>query len=544
MGSNFGSKILNNAAGSMLAQQAVIATTANNIQNANTPGYARRTATLQTQMASGGGDSLSVGSGVVLSGISRTADQYVERLLREATRDKFGAETQDALLDRMQRLFSLSDDAVTVGSTLTAFNTALTSLAADPSSIERRSTVIERGSDLVNAIRSTFNALANLQEEANARVATEVQSINSLTAQIADLNMRISGREAAGGVAADERDNRDILVQQLAEKIGFTATEQSDGSITISLDKGFPLVQGTNARALQVTSSPSFASGSVPASLSGGVLGYVVYDFDTGSGTSHVDLTQALQGKGGVLGALLDMRGYADPSNTSPFQANGSIVEVAARVEGLARQLLTVANARYLGADEDGVTAGHQPSSGDLDGNTPTTYGLFSFDFLGVKDVNGDGLPNDLDSLPITNFANLLTFNVTQPRKFAAARDSNPSSAATAFASGDNRNVLGLTDLMNETLSFSAGSYSFSGTFEQAYNETVTRVGGLKARAATNASVSAANLVSAQGRRDETSGVSIDEEYANLIKFQKAFEASARLIRVAQQLLDEIVGLI
>ena len=79
---------------------------------------------------------------------------------------------------------------------------------------------------------------------------------------------------------------------------------------------------------------------------------------------------------------------------------------------------------------------------------------------------------------------------------------------------------------------------------EELYNSSVSYVGNAKAAAQLAVQVSDANLLSASNKRDEFSAVSLDEEFANLIKYQKAFQASARMIKTAGELLDQIVSLI
>jgi flagellar hook-associated protein 1 FlgK len=79
---------------------------------------------------------------------------------------------------------------------------------------------------------------------------------------------------------------------------------------------------------------------------------------------------------------------------------------------------------------------------------------------------------------------------------------------------------------------------------DELYSSTVNYVGSIKSRAETSVAVAEASQVSAQAKRDELSGVSLDEEFANLIKYQKAFQASARIIKTASDMLDQLVALI
>ncbi len=547
MGSNYTSKILNNATRALSVNQAVIATTGNNIANVNTPGYARRVINLETAGSSNNSSSLELGSGVKLGGLTRQVDEFLNKTVRDALATQGSAGTQNDFLSRIEPLFNLTGISNTIGSTISAFFQSVNNLSVNPSSIELRKDLIERGNDLVNAISNTFNTIANLQDEADNRIQSEIEVVNSLTTQIADLNASISQLETNGNVAANERDQRDQLLEKLSEKISFSQVEASDGTVTLFLGNGFPLVAGATSRELETTKSPSFNSGGLPPSLSGGVLSYIVYDYSGGNGTGHLDLTNFIAEGQGTLGGLLTTRGVADASQTSAFEASGTLVEIASRVEAITRQLLTTVNFTYLGPDRTGALAGHQASSGDLDGNNPAVFGLFDFTYNGTKDADGDGVPElaDLTAAGLDSYSRYLGMTISDPRDVAAARDAGAGyPAAAVYTEGDGRNMEAISDLQDTSMSFAVGSFSLTSTLDQAYVETVTHVGNAKSRAQVDYSVAEDSYITAANRRDEVSAVSLDEEFSNLIRFQKSFEASARLVRVAQTILDELVNLL
>jgi flagellar hook-associated protein 1 FlgK len=201
--------------------------------------------------------------------------------------------------------------------------------------------------------------------------------------------------------------------------------------------------------------------------------------------------------------------------------------------------MLVDMNRTYLG-DTPG-------NAGDLNGNSPGPFGLFDFTSSGVKD-DGDGIPEYSDltnpALGIDNFSSILTFAVTNPSNLAAARDIDPNPATVLFQSGDGRNAQALAQMSNRTLTFSVGPFSFTGTFDELYNASMAYVGNAKKNAETAVRVAEQSFNAAANRRDEVSGVSLDEEFANLVKYQKAFQASARMIKTAGDLLDQIVSLI
>ena len=546
---NFGAKILGSSVSAMTAQQALIANSSNNIANVNTPGYTRR----QIEIESRGdvaniGNILQIGSGVQLGDVKRATNEFLEYALRQANSKKGYADVRNDYLSAVEPSFALDGPQTVIGSALNNFFSAVNQVGVNPSNVDLRINVMQRGEDLIASIKSAYNSVANVQTELNNRVSLEVDNVNSMTQQIAALNGTIGAREASGIAAIDERDQRDTLLSKLAEKLSFTTLQTANGMINCYLDNGFPLINQEVSRDLTVTTAPSFATTALPRSLGGEILSYVTYDFGTPAAPSHLDLTQLIKNGSGTLAGILQLRGTTDPSNTSPFEAEGELVAIASRIEAISRTLLTSVNQAYLGADEDSTTPGFQPSSGDLNGNPPGVFGLFDFDFSGAKDVDGNGLPSLSDLLnttpSISSFSSILKLGFSDPMEFAAARDNDPTQGSTVFPEGDGQNAAAIANLRTTKFSYSLGSFAFNGTLEELYNASVSYVGNSKSAAQLEVDVANSNLTSAANKRDEFSAVSLDEEFANLIKYQRAFQASARMIKTAGDLLDIIVSLV
>lgn len=536
---NYNSKIMQNAISGLNAQQAMLGVTSNNIANVNTPNYCKRTMTLEARTASQLASGVAVGNGVSIGEITRQTNEFLQKIVRESSGELQAYHVEDTYLERIEALFAFEGEHTTIGTTLNAFFAAADDLAITPANIELRSNFIARGEDLAAAISNTYNSLAELQEEADQRIVTEVDTINALTDQIADLNGQIKRRESAGALAADERDQRDALIEKLSEKLSFTATELDDGSVNITLATGFALVAGNTSRALSVGIVPTGGTGTLPPALNGGQLNSIVYDYSNGDMTSVVDLTSTIKDGMGSLGGLLKMRGVCEADADKPFEGTGTLIELAGKIEAIAQDLLIAANKTYLG--DDPSTVAWDPLARDLNNGTPSSFGLFSVP--GVTDSGGDGPTiNDLNALGLASWASVLQFAVTDAEDVAAGR---VASAAGTIAVGNADNIRAIAAEASVSRDFYVNNVvAFSGTYSEAYDEMVSRVGNLKNTSRVNLAVAEANLTSAQSRRDEVSGVSLDEEFTNLIKYQRAYEASARLIKIADQLLQEVVNLV
>ncbi len=534
------------------AQSTAISVVGNNIANVNTQGYSRQRAEM-VATASMNSASPHKGTGVEVNRIIRMADSFINNDLVARSGERAKAEIKSEFLRRAESVFTLEGGPGTVNYQLNAFFSSLEDLQTNPSDTSLRTQVLQRGSDLAFTISETYNSISRLQREADDRLQVVVAEVNRLTGGIAELNDQINRAEVSGAQEAlDLRDQRDSLVQRLGELISFQTVEDSSGKLTIYLDSGFSLVNGGISNQLEVTYAPSFApGGGYPPGLDGRSLGHIVFDY---GGGAHGDLTGILKSGNGYLAGLLDLRGTQSATDLSTFDTDGSLVEVATHIELIARDLLTRFNLEYLGPDEDGGTAGHQPSSFDLNGNNPIPFGLFSFRGAnagnGFGDTDGDGVPTmgDLNTLLATNqvqnFAGALTFAVQNERSLATARDLDAAPGATSWAGGDSSNITALINQRSNFINYSLGSLNTSSTIDGMYALAVSDVGGKATRANSDLQIFQAREDQVREIQQSLSGVNLDEEFAQLIQFQRAFQGAAKLIRIGDDLSNELLNLL
>lgn len=554
---NFSAKILGNSISGLTASQAVIANASNNIANVNTPGFTKRTVQLEARQSAVVSAGVQIGSGVDVGEVERLSNAFLERLVRSTSGDYQSALVQDGFLSRVESLFDLTGEYQTVGTSLNAFYDALNDLGTNPASIELRSNLLERAEDLVANIRQTFDGIASLQTEADGRLDSEINSINSLTQKIADLNAKVSAIEAGGHQAADARDTRAQLLNKLAEKISFDTVEANDGTVNVYLANGFSLVANRQANALEVNRNPSFITTAPAQALDGGGLGYIVFDYSGGTGNQHIDLTDQIAAGEGSVGGLLKIRGYnyTDTADNA-FTGTGALLGLAEGIEGITRELLTTFNTAYLGPIRTGAAAvGNPPSAGDLNGNPPALFGMFTVDNNGatVVDSNGSFTPDVVDLQAATGttiYSSMLKVTETNPARVAAGIDvtaapANPLTDPLTIAKGDGRNLQRLVSDLEAGKSYTMNNFTASSvTYRETYDLIASNLGNLRNNSTVNVQVSEANHTAAQIERDQLSQVSLDEEFTRLIQFQKSYEANARLIRIADQLLEQIVSLI
>ena len=453
----------------------------------------------------------------------------------------------------MEAPFSLQDIGGQIGSSIGAFFSSLEDLALDPSSLPLRMQVIEEGNRLTGSINETFDHLAGLQREADTRLETKVEELNKLTEDIAGLNSQILSTEIGEQQNLALRDRRESFIKELSELVKVKCVEDERGSVALSLENGFTLVNGSSKRDLTFTNTPTFAEpNGLPPGLDGASLGSIVYETQAASGNSQFDLTKVLRSSSGEIGGLLCARGVQHLSDTSTFHCDGDLVTVATRVEAMARDLLVNFNRAYLGADEDSTVAGLQSSAGDMRGSSPSFDGLFSFEGLADEDGNGLVESGDLETYSDLNggfgsFAKVLNFKVSDPLSIAASRDLDSTEGVKSFGEGDSRNIDALIALRNEEREFTIPdlnpSLQTKCTIEELYNSTVSLAGTLSYNAQRELEISTDQETQVEEFHSSLSAVSLDEELAQLLSFQKAFEGSAKLVKISDDLLSQIIQL-
>lgn len=525
----------------------------NNIANVNTEGYTRRRVDLQTII--GASDDTNVfGAGADIAGVTRIVDRFVNDALEQRISERSEADVRDQLLARVELMFGLQGNPGQIGTELNAFFDSLDTLATNPASSQLRDQVILRGESLVRAVRSTYDLIAQAQREADTRLAGAVTDLNGITERIAQLNGQIAGGEIGNQENLALRDQRDLLLRDLSELVSYSKVEDSQGQLLISLQSGFALVQGTSSNALDFTYAPSF--GNYPVGLDSRGLGTIVFDFDPSATQAHGDLMQTLAAGSGEIAGLINIRGLQSSTDTSPFDASGDLVNIASRIESIARELLTTFNQVYRGDDPDTVAIEDEDAStaavidarsGDLNGNGPGVFGLFTYSGIaGSGDSDADGLAEnaDLTATGIPVFASRLAFAISDTSSLAAALDLDAADASTDFAQGDASNIQNLLKLRTQNASVTVGSFTPSASISTIFEQTSSMVGSLKRVEENNVQIFTAREEQIRQFYDSVSGVSIDEEFANLIDTQRAYEASARLLRVGDELISQILQLL
>jgi flagellar hook-associated protein 1 FlgK len=246
---------LQTALSGLLAQQAALDVTGNNIANVNTEGYSRETAVLQTNptinipsISTLTGEGAQLGTGVNVQTIARIRNVYLDAQYRAQSSALSRAATQADELGQAQAAFNEPSSA-SIASQLTAFWNSWSTLANNPTSEAARQAVVASGQQLAQTLGEVSRQLSTIatqggeQYEALTGPSGEVQDYAN---QIAQLNGQIKMAEEAGQRPNSMLDRRDLLIDKLSSLAQVTVTEQPNHMDTITFgDAAEPLVEGT-----------------------------------------------------------------------------------------------------------------------------------------------------------------------------------------------------------------------------------------------------------------------------------------------------------
>ena len=447
---------LDTALSGLEAAQAAIDTTGQNISNANTPGYTREQVDLSsaspltipaTSNINGGGAQL--GTGVDISNITRSRDQFLDASYRTQNTATSAANTQSGILTQAQAaLNEPSSDGLST--TLQGFWSSFNSLSNDPSNAGVQESAVGSGQELASTLNSLSSQLTTLQSQVtsqyNALTDPSTGAVASDANQIAQINGEIAAAQTAGTTPNTLLDQRDQLIDDLSQYSNVNVTTQPNGMVNVSF-------------------------GNAAAAAAGGTPDATPLVDGTKVNLSQNLTDSNLSGSSGTLGALL---GLYD-STTGQGQLQGYMNTL----NSVANDVVTTVNGAISGADSAGATA------------TP---------FFNPADVTA------------------ATISVNSAV--------TPSSSNPPYTGAEASAVANLA----------------GGTADTAYNAFVTQVGS-DVQSVQNAQSTQQSLLTAiTSQRESADGVSIDEEMTNLITYQQAYQASARVMNAINDTFSSLLS--
>jgi flagellar hook-associated protein 1 len=535
----------------LLAYQRALSVTGQNIANVGNDNYSRQRIDLAVRNPQFSGGEW-YGQGVDVIGIHRIADQFVQRQVLDNTAGSARQQVFHQYAQRTENL--LSDPAAGLAPVLQQFFAAVQDVASDPTSAAARQVLLSQGEALADRFAFLQRRMDDQRQVVEGQIGAAVSEINGFASGIAELNQKISQGIGQGGATPNELlDQRDALIERLSRLVSVQTLPQDDGAVNVMIGNGQNLVLGSTSTTL--TAQPL---GADPSRTEIAVV----------NPGSTIGITGIVSG--GELGALLDVRReILDPAQNA---LGRTAVGLALSFNELHRQgvdLDGTAGGDFFRMPQGEVLAGRgnsaagQPTlaytnaaaltTGDyrasFDGvewrltrtgsSTPLATaapgGILAADGfeLDLSGIAGAGAGDSFDIRPTRTAAAELGVAITDPRAFAAARP--PATPGTSVV-GDNRNALALAGLASERV-LANGTTSISAS----YTELVANVGVKTRQAQLSAEAQGRMLDASRAQRDSISGVNLDEEAANLLRYQQAYAAAAQVIAVAGTMFDTLL---
>ncbi len=282
----------------LMASQRSLETVSHNIANANTDGYSRQRVELGTKAAQYTGDGY-IGQGVNVANVTRSYDQFITKQLNSSLSAFGEADRYHQLATQVDNL--MADPSTGMAPVMSNFFNSLSALSADPSSIPARQVLLSDA----NALAQNFNAISSQFESLRSQNTNDIQAkvndINSLAKSLANINVKIVSDAGQGqGVQQpnDLLDQRDVMLSKLSELVNISVVPQQDGSASVFIGNGQPLV--LNAKATEFTVFQSQLAPGQPA------IGIKV-------GNGMTDISGQISG-GSLAGSLRFQQEVLDPA--------------------------------------------------------------------------------------------------------------------------------------------------------------------------------------------------------------------------------------
>jgi flagellar hook-associated protein 1 FlgK len=546
----------------LMSYQSALQVIGNNISNAGSAEYTRQSPVLTPQMGAVTSEGFQAGAGVALTALKRNIDEALENRIRTGTSDQGSSSAAQQALGRLEVVLNeMSDNDL---STLIGnFFGAFSSLQNNPQDVSARGVVLSAGQSLVDEIQRQRTDVLSLVKETNQEIVDSVRQANQIVDEVAQLNQQIVEAESRQrGMASALRDQRDAKLRDLSGIVEIHVVPQETGAVNVYVGNEL-LVQGAISRGLTTETEisdgieraiPEFADDSGVLPIRGGkVEGLIeardnyslghLNDLDTLAAALIQEVNKAhAQGQGlegmtdatGTYGVLdADAALNSDTAGLDLKPANGTF-QITVRNTTTGTGVVTT-----IPVDLDGIGADTTLTSlvAAVNANTADKRLRITADD-GYEFTFGEDSSNVLAALGVNTFftgkaANDISINPVlsaDPTLLAAARSNLP---------GDGTNADAIARVGR------AAATSLGGRSIVDFYNTVAGKIAVNANAARASQAAADSIMtSLQAQRESISGVSLDEEAINLVRFERGFQGAARYVSVVDSLIDEMLALV
>ncbi|GAA0077560.1 flagellar hook-associated protein FlgK [Clostridium sp. CTA-5] len=575
-------------------QQGAINTTSHNIANANTQGFSRQRAVSSTTRPFGGMSRFDtctvgqVGTGAEISSIQRIRDSFIDYQVRNEMGKSGNFKVQDKFLYQVESIFGEPSDSG-IQQLLGEFFDSFQELSKTPEKSSARTVALQKASALADALNYTTTQLEKQVTDAQELLQMNVKDVNTLLDQINDLNKQISGVCAVGQTPNDLMDARDNLLDQLSSKFGITIDRKDKETIDVKAE-GFQ--NKDNPINNLVNSSPTdehytrlsyVKSAEVVKDATGKPTGEITLKYYPLGNLNTEPKTISIKGDPkdaqNTADSLMKNRVLITDKDGIVSDKDGKEITSMASFDDINKKIFKTYE--YDGKTNSvdnkqvkGEIAGNQGVQGAIKGymdKLDQIAAALSYSVNAIQTGSVDGTNNNGYELVFTNGVDekgISAKNITLNKKIledvsklncGSTSESGERAGERALAIASIRtlkmNMSSITDVTDRTSFFAKSGISFDGvknvtlqgskdgTSVAAYYKDVVNTLGVQAEAASRNSTNQDKILQdLQMQRLAVSGVSLDEEMTNLIQFQHAYSANAKIISTVDELLDVVIN--
>ena len=462
--------------------------TGHNLSNVNTEGYSRQRVMQSTAIPVSVGGFIH-GTGVKVDGVRRFNDEFIDKRLSNALANDKYYEARTEHLEQVEQIFNeLDSDGL--NQVLNKFFNSFRELANQPENETIRSVVRDNANLVIKDFRRIRGTLDTQANNIDRKIQNSVADVNQLLHHIADLNGKITSIESAQGETGDLRDQRDIALRNLSENFKIHTYVDEKNRFIVTAQGIGTLVTGLHTQELAtITKNKTDSSNGMNGSVE-----IVLKD------RPSQKITDAFQG--GTLAAIVKVR-------------NEDLKKLQNNIDGIAYQFTTSVNTIHRqGFVNRPITIGADGKPAIMDHKGPTT-----------------GLDFFKQPLEVEEAGNLIDLSDTVKKDL-----SNIAAAIDPNAPGDNRVAIAISKLQHERIS-GEGSV----TLEEQYLQTIGSIGLETGKARLDGEQANGILAQANSLRERLTGVSIDEETANMVRYQQAYQASAKIMQAADDMFKTVL---
>ncbi|MER2008422.1 MAG: flagellar hook-associated protein FlgK [Psychrobacillus sp.] len=484
-------------------QQSALYTTGHNISNANTLGYSRQRVNMEATIGYPGTGLNApkipghLGTGVQAQSVQRIRDQFIDRQYRQETNKLGYWESRSDAISQMEDIMSEPSE-FGLNASMDLFWKSLQDLSTNPENAAARKVVVQRGIGVAESLNYMHKQLSDIQGNLKNEILTSTDDVNSILEQIASLNEQIQAIEPNGYMPNDLYDARDVLLDELSQNFPIDIEYKKSGGNALAIAEGSVKVFiKTQAGSVEVVNG-KFAGKLTPTGMTTNdnfepFNGFTVAGTGVIGGPINYDDMEVNKGK---MLSLIDSYGHGAPTN-----AEGYYPEMIAKLDKLA---IAFAD-RFNDLHDDGT---------DLNGKIGQSFFVLK---PGATSMSAGTIAVD------SSFK-------SDPSLVAA-------SSSTGKEEGNGANAILLAKMKSDIL-----DGLDKATVQSFYQSMIGKLGVDGEQANRLAYNSATIKLTVENNRASVSSVSLDEEMTNMITFQQAYNASARMITVIDETLDKIIN--